>query len=248
MDDDRGFVRAILSDPGDRAARLVFADWLDERGDPRGEYIRVSAAAGKRTGRAAKARLAELRRAIAPGWLPILEGTVCEPTGWVLHVGPDAGPVGTAADLRRRLGAVADRDEVALALASEEDAGGAVCQFEVFIGGDRGCAQYTEFDGEDCWRSRPLGPGESARKTRPFPAVPALRGERVTVHLDWTVPRADALLALQYHFAYFGPWRAGGGSSLAPWVAWERCSNCPLDRNFAPPKRNPFTGSPVPDT
>jgi uncharacterized protein (TIGR02996 family) len=32
---------AVLRDPDDEAVRLVYADWLEERGDPRGEFIRV---------------------------------------------------------------------------------------------------------------------------------------------------------------------------------------------------------------
>jgi uncharacterized protein (TIGR02996 family) len=43
MDPDRyaGFLRAILESPEDDAPRLVFADALEEEGDPRGEFIRV---------------------------------------------------------------------------------------------------------------------------------------------------------------------------------------------------------------
>jgi uncharacterized protein (TIGR02996 family) len=37
-DDD--FQRAIEAQPGDRTLRLVFADWLEERADPRAELIR----------------------------------------------------------------------------------------------------------------------------------------------------------------------------------------------------------------
>jgi uncharacterized protein (TIGR02996 family) len=39
--DELPFVREILAQPLDDAPRLVFADWLEERGDPRGEFIRV---------------------------------------------------------------------------------------------------------------------------------------------------------------------------------------------------------------
>jgi uncharacterized protein (TIGR02996 family) len=39
-DGDR-LLRTILADPADDAPRLVLADWLDERDDPRGEFIRV---------------------------------------------------------------------------------------------------------------------------------------------------------------------------------------------------------------
>src|SRR5688572_20050324 len=41
MASDDDFLRAILEDPGDDSLRLVYADWLEERGDPRGEFIRV---------------------------------------------------------------------------------------------------------------------------------------------------------------------------------------------------------------
>jgi uncharacterized protein (TIGR02996 family) len=35
------FPQAILNDPEDDTVRLIYADWLEERGDPRGEFIRV---------------------------------------------------------------------------------------------------------------------------------------------------------------------------------------------------------------
>jgi uncharacterized protein (TIGR02996 family) len=40
MSDDP-LLQAILDDPVDDAARLVYADWLEERGDPRAEFIRL---------------------------------------------------------------------------------------------------------------------------------------------------------------------------------------------------------------
>jgi uncharacterized protein (TIGR02996 family) len=39
--DHRTFERAVLESPDDDRPRLVYADWLDEQGDPRGEFIRV---------------------------------------------------------------------------------------------------------------------------------------------------------------------------------------------------------------
>jgi uncharacterized protein (TIGR02996 family) len=39
--DDEAFIRRIVSSPGDDTPRLVYADWLDERGDPRGGYLRA---------------------------------------------------------------------------------------------------------------------------------------------------------------------------------------------------------------
>ena len=40
-DDDRAFLRTILANPVEVTAWLVYADWLDERGDPRAEFIRL---------------------------------------------------------------------------------------------------------------------------------------------------------------------------------------------------------------
>ena len=41
MSDHVAFVEAIAADPDDDAPRLVYADWLEERGDPHAELIRV---------------------------------------------------------------------------------------------------------------------------------------------------------------------------------------------------------------
>src|SRR5262245_48553832 len=43
MSEDEPFLRAILTNPDDRVSRLVYADWLDERGDPKAEFIRLEA-------------------------------------------------------------------------------------------------------------------------------------------------------------------------------------------------------------
>jgi uncharacterized protein (TIGR02996 family) len=39
MDDEPAFERAMLAAPDDDSLRLVFAEWLDRRGDRRGEFI-----------------------------------------------------------------------------------------------------------------------------------------------------------------------------------------------------------------
>lgn len=41
MSEDEAFIRAIVASPGDDLPRLVYADYLDERGDPRGAYLRA---------------------------------------------------------------------------------------------------------------------------------------------------------------------------------------------------------------
>jgi carbon storage regulator len=38
--EERPFVQAIAEQPADQVTRLVFADWLEERGDSLGEYLR----------------------------------------------------------------------------------------------------------------------------------------------------------------------------------------------------------------
>ncbi len=39
---EEALLAAVLADPGDDAPRLVYADWLDEHGEPeRAEFIRV---------------------------------------------------------------------------------------------------------------------------------------------------------------------------------------------------------------
>jgi uncharacterized protein (TIGR02996 family) len=44
---EQSFWQAIMEDPADDVSRLVYADWLEERGDPRGEFIRVQCALDK---------------------------------------------------------------------------------------------------------------------------------------------------------------------------------------------------------
>jgi len=65
MDDiERAFIAAIQRDPEDDEARTVYADWLEQRGDPRGEYVRLEALQYKLPG-----RIAELEGTLDPAWL-----------------------------------------------------------------------------------------------------------------------------------------------------------------------------------
>lgn len=41
MNEDGAFIRAIVASPGDDTPRLIYADWLDDRDDPRGTYLRA---------------------------------------------------------------------------------------------------------------------------------------------------------------------------------------------------------------
>jgi uncharacterized protein (TIGR02996 family) len=41
MNEEAAFIAALVKEPSDKTAALVFADWLDERGDPRGPMMRI---------------------------------------------------------------------------------------------------------------------------------------------------------------------------------------------------------------
>jgi uncharacterized protein (TIGR02996 family) len=64
MYDEEAFLQAIRTTPDDPTVRLVYADWLEERGDPRGEYLRLEHQLAQ-----IPLRLAELRKLIDEDWL-----------------------------------------------------------------------------------------------------------------------------------------------------------------------------------
>jgi uncharacterized protein (TIGR02996 family) len=80
MDLERAFLRDIIASPDDPAARLVYADWLEENGGPegavKGEFLRLEVAlavAPDAPGRGeTEARLRELRAGLDPGWVAAL--------------------------------------------------------------------------------------------------------------------------------------------------------------------------------
>jgi uncharacterized protein (TIGR02996 family) len=73
--DDEAFIRAIVAAPADDAPRLVYADWLDERGDPRGTYLRAEIAWVAR--RAGRGRVAV--RKVPKGVDPVWAARMCRP-------------------------------------------------------------------------------------------------------------------------------------------------------------------------
>jgi uncharacterized protein (TIGR02996 family) len=73
---DEGFIRSIQEDPSDDSARLVYADWLEERGDVRAEYLRAELAlarlpAGAPEAPALRSRLWRAWGAVEPAWLAV---------------------------------------------------------------------------------------------------------------------------------------------------------------------------------
>jgi uncharacterized protein (TIGR02996 family) len=61
---EQAFFDALDKDPNDDIARLVWADQLQELGDPRGEYLRLEVQVHTAT-----RRMEELRQQLDPRWL-----------------------------------------------------------------------------------------------------------------------------------------------------------------------------------
>jgi uncharacterized protein (TIGR02996 family) len=83
---DDVFLQTILRNPGDDGLRLVYADWLEDQGDPRAEYLRIEATLAHR----APAELGHhdlltrLREAcvnLDPGWLAAVSRVPIENCG-----------------------------------------------------------------------------------------------------------------------------------------------------------------------
>lgn len=68
--DEDAFRRAIRAAPGDTTVKLVYADWLQDRGDARAEFVRLQV---------------ELHAARTPA-------AAVEAAAWVVRAGPDVDP------------------------------------------------------------------------------------------------------------------------------------------------------------
>ena len=73
MSEEQAFLEQLARDPLDDMTRQVYADWLQERGDPRGDYLRLEIElAGLRDGPRLGEREAlgrQLREGVDPAWL-----------------------------------------------------------------------------------------------------------------------------------------------------------------------------------
>ena len=68
MNDETPFLDALCADPTDATLLLVYADWLEERGDARREYIRLTQAPLGN-----EARIEELKEKFDPEWVSFIE-------------------------------------------------------------------------------------------------------------------------------------------------------------------------------
>lgn len=94
MGEHEPFIAAIEAQPNDRITRLVYADWLDERDNPAGEYLRTelrlaSLPEGSAEAPDLQAKLRALRPRIDPLWLSrfdqprvMLANPTPFPVGW----------------------------------------------------------------------------------------------------------------------------------------------------------------------
>jgi uncharacterized protein (TIGR02996 family) len=71
MNEEEGFLQSIRQRPDDASYRLVYADWLEERGEPvRAEYLRLEQQLSQ-----IPTRLQELRKQIDAKWLAQVQRT-----------------------------------------------------------------------------------------------------------------------------------------------------------------------------
>jgi uncharacterized protein (TIGR02996 family) len=84
MTDEAVFLSALRERPDDETARLVYADWLEENGQPeRAEFLRTEkelTELPEGDGRAAelRARLRELAAGLSPAWLAVVSKPAIE--------------------------------------------------------------------------------------------------------------------------------------------------------------------------
>jgi uncharacterized protein (TIGR02996 family) len=101
VSDESAFLAAISASPGDDLPRLVYADWLDERGDPRAAYLRAEVEHFSTEWEDSGDSPAwSLRKAVDPVWAARVSR---HPLG-ILIPGltfSGGGPAVTAADLRQ---------------------------------------------------------------------------------------------------------------------------------------------------
>jgi uncharacterized protein (TIGR02996 family) len=95
MSEEQAFLSAIVANPDDHTTKLVYADWLDERNDPRAEIVRlkVQIATPHENTLEARERLVELEKMAPAKWLVQLDGPVWCIAGNIVESRP-FGPSG----------------------------------------------------------------------------------------------------------------------------------------------------------
>lgn len=94
---DELFLKAIADSPADNALRLIYADWLDERGDPRAEFLRGQEAFRQPTDKSTYRKLCQrerkLIRQLDPTWIQrVRRYTTAPPCRDMTILVPDLAP------------------------------------------------------------------------------------------------------------------------------------------------------------
>jgi uncharacterized protein (TIGR02996 family) len=108
MPDEDGFLHAIKANTDDDTARLVYADWLDDRDDPRGDFVRLHlalrAASPDHPERVAgENELSHLRKGCDSAWLAIIEPEGVQPDDPTHRRGCDCFNMGSGKQKRKWL-------------------------------------------------------------------------------------------------------------------------------------------------
>jgi uncharacterized protein (TIGR02996 family) len=138
MLDEFPFLRALYHRPDDDGLRLIYADWLDDRGDPRGEYLRREVESRGRTGSGKRkselsARVAELAANLDSRWLGRIWQSRDMPPGVRLDLT-------VVADGKRSIEVRGDGVDVVLLVEGQpvalnwDDSNGSIGQYLVFTG------------------------------------------------------------------------------------------------------------------
>lgn len=163
MSEDFPFLRAIFHRPDDDAPRLVYADWLEERGDPRAEYLRLEVEL-RRLPKGADAqvsavqgRLVQLRPTLNADWVGLISWARDQPTAARLDLillVDGKGLIEVRGDSETVL--LVEGKPVAL---NWDDCAGSVGQYLVLTGhagGSTYARQMAEFVADDVDDERPL--------------------------------------------------------------------------------------------
>jgi uncharacterized protein (TIGR02996 family) len=82
MNEDVAFLAAVVANPAADTTRLVYADWLDERDDQRGAYLRAEVAWAKSRGSGDESRIRQMGQSLDAVWCARLSrppvGVCCE--------------------------------------------------------------------------------------------------------------------------------------------------------------------------
>jgi uncharacterized protein (TIGR02996 family) len=161
MSDDFSFLRAIFRRPADDGLRLVYADWLEERGDPRAGYVRLDVelrrAVGSRTP-AAEEQLRDLAPGLDARWVRWMWHTRHLPPGArldLVHRTDGPGRIEVRGGENETV-LLVDGRPVAL---NWNDCQGSVGQYLVFTGHTGGSVyarQLAEFAADGVEDDRPL--------------------------------------------------------------------------------------------